>query len=240
MTRLLTCADPEAAAAHAAAEIARVLQEAVERRGVAHLSLAGGSTPRPVYVLLAGLLTDWSAVELWYGDERCVPPEDPESNHLLVSRTLLAGLPGAPEGPREHRILGELGSEAAARAYETQLRARVAPAEEGGLPVLDVALLGLGEDGHTASLFPGHPEVDDDSGALCLPVRDAPKPPPERVTLTFPVLRAARCCLLLVTGAGKASALAAVLAGSDPRVPASLLVSERLLVVADAAAAGSS
>ena len=155
-----------------------------------------------------------------------------------MASSLLAALPDPPEGPCEHRILGELGPEAAARAYETLLRAQVAPAEEGGLPALDVALVGLGEDGHTASLFPGFPEVDDDSGALCLPVRDAPKPPPERVTLSLPVLCAARCCLLLVTGAGKASALASVLAGPDPRVPASLLASERLLVVADTAAAG--
>jgi 6-phosphogluconolactonase len=240
VTRLLTFADPEAAAVHAATELARLLQEAVERRGVAHLSLAGGSTPRYTYALLAGLLEDWSAVELWYGDERCVGPEDPESNHLLVASSLLAALPDPPEGPCEHRIPGELGPEAAARAYETLLRAQVTPAEEGRLPALDVALLGLGEDGHTASLFPGFPEVLDASGALCLPVRDAPKPPPERVTLSLPVLRAARCCLLLVTGAGKASALAAVLAGPDPRVPASLLSSERLLVVADAAAAGRS
>ncbi len=123
--------------------------------------------------------------------------------------------PTRPEGPCEHRVLGELGPEAAARAYEALLRGRVAPAEEGGLPALDVALLGLGEDGHTASLFPGFPEVDDDSGALCLPVRDAPKPPPERVTLSLPVLRAARCSLLLVTGAGKAPALA-VRVGRDP------------------------
>jgi 6-phosphogluconolactonase len=214
----------------------------VERRGVAHLSLAGGSTPRPAYVRLAGLLEDWSAVELWYGDERCVAPEDPESNHKLVADSLLAHIPAASR-PLEHRIPGELGPEAAARAYEAQLRARVPPAEEdgaGGLPSFDLALLGLGEDGHTASLFPGHPEVDDDTGALCLPVRDAPKPPPARVTLSLPVLRAARCCLLLVTGAGKAAALASVLAGPDPRVPASLLASERLLVVADAAAAGTS
>ncbi len=211
----------------------------MERRGIAHLSLAGGSTPRPAYFLLAGLLEDWSAVELWYGDERCVAPEDPESNHQLVSCTLLAGLPDPPLG-RTSTASSASSAPRRPRAYETQLRARVAPAEGGGLPALDVALLGLGEDGHTASLFPGFPEVDDASGALCLPVRDAPKPPPERVTLSLPVLRAARCCLLLVTGAGKASALAAVLAGPDPRVPASLLGSERLLVVADAAAAGRS
>jgi 6-phosphogluconolactonase len=203
--------------------------------------------------MLAGLLGDWSAVELWYGDERCVPPEDPESNHKLVADSLLAHIHG-PAQPSEHRVLGELGPEEAARAYAAQLRARVAPAEEGGvgesdvedrarglpsqggLPALDVALLGIGEDGHTASLFPGDPVVEDDSGALCLPVRDAPKPPPERVTLSLPVLRAARHCLLLVTGAGKASALTAVLAGPDPRIPASLLASERLQIVADTAA----
>jgi 6-phosphogluconolactonase len=272
MTRLLTLADPEAAAAYAAQEIARVLREAVERRGVAHISLAGGSTPRRAYELLGGLLEEWSAVELWYGDERCVGPEDPESNHRLVADSLLASLPAPADplrgggrgelatpgdrraehtapaaregGPLEHRIRGELGPEEAARAYAALLRERVPPVTEGetgglgdGLPSLDLALLGLGEDGHTASLFPGHPEVQDGSGALCLPVRSAPKPPPERVTLSLPVLLAARGCLLLVTGAGKAPALASVLAGPDPRVPASLLASERLLVVTDAAAA---
>jgi 6-phosphogluconolactonase len=238
VTKLTVMPDAQAAASHAAGEIARALREALERRGVAHLSLAGGATPRRAYELLAGLVEDWSAVELWYGDERCVGPEDPESNHQLVAGSLLAGI-SAPPG-LEHRILGELGPDAAAAAYATLLRERVPAEEDGvasGLPTLDLALLGLGEDGHTASLFPGHPEVQNDSGALCLPVRDAPKPPPERVTLSLPVLRAARGCLLLVTGAGKAEALAAVLTGPDPRVPASLLTSERLHVVADAAAA---
>jgi 6-phosphogluconolactonase/glucosamine-6-phosphate isomerase/deaminase len=299
VTRLRAFPDPQAAAEHAAQEIARALEEAREQRGVAHLALAGGSTPRAAYELLAGLLDDWSAVELWYGDERCVGPEDPESNHRLVADSLLAripqslsahgqpgGRPGEEEeeeeeeaggaddlaggegrargakglaggegqargakgladgekqhraGPFEHRILGELGPEAAARAYAAELRARVASAAQGAPPTLDLALLGIGEDGHTASLFPGSPAVEDSSGALCLPVRDAPKPPPERVTLSLPVLRAARRCLLLATGAGKAVALAAVLAGPDPRVPASLLASERLQIVADAAAAG--
>lgn len=172
MTRLTTVADAESAAARAAAEIARALTDALERRGVAHLALAGGNTPRRAYELLAGLLADWSAVELWYGDERCVGPDDPESNHRLVAESLLARIPGAP--PREHRIAGELGAEQAATAYEVQLRAHVPPAGE---PALDLALLGIGEDGHTASLFPGHPEVEDGSGALCLPVHHAPKPP---------------------------------------------------------------
>jgi 6-phosphogluconolactonase len=238
MTRLTTVADAEAAAARGAQEIARALQDALGRRGAAHLALAGGSTPRRAYELLADLLPDWSAVELWYGDERCVAPDDPDSNHRLVVDSLLARIPGSP--PREHRIEGELGPDAAALAYAEELRARVPPAAEldsSGLPALDVALLGIGEDGHTASLFPGHPEVCDESGALCLPVRDAPKPPPERVTLSMPVLRAARRSLLLVTGAAKAEALAAALAGPAPEVPASLLASRRLHVVADDAAA---
>jgi 6-phosphogluconolactonase len=243
MTRLTSVADPEAAAERAAAEIARLLQDALERRGSAHLVLAGGSTPRRAYELLAGLPVDWSAVELWYGDERCVEPEDPESNHRLVAESLLAHIQGA--APREHRIPGELGPEAAAQAYAAELRARVPPAEQPQtsaagaqpreLPALDIALLGLGEDGHTASLFPGHPEVLE-SNALCLPVRDAPKPPPERVTLSLPVLRAARRCLLLATGSGKAAAVGAVLAGPDPDVPASLLASGRLHVLIDDAA----
>ena len=153
-------------------------------------------------------------MELWYGDERCVGPDDPESTHLLVVESLLAHIPGSGRaGPIEHRVRGELGPEAAAREYAEELRATVAPAEPGGLPALDVSLVGIGEDGHTASLFPGHPEVEDSSGALCLPVRNSPKPPPERVTLSLPVLRAARYSLLLVAGAGKADALAAALAG---------------------------
>ncbi len=239
MSRLTILPDPRSAAEHAAGEIARALREALERRGVAHFALSGGSTPRIAYQSLAGLLEDWSAVQLWYGDERCVGPDDPESTHLLVEEALLAHIPGSGRagGPIEHRVRGELDPETAAREYAEELRAAVPAAEPGGLPVLDVSLVGIGEDGHTASLFPGHPEVEDSSGALCLPVRNSPKPPPERVTLSLPVLRAARCSLLLVAGAGKAEALAAALAGPDPRVPASLLVSERLRVVADAAAA---
>ncbi len=261
--RLTTVADPQAAAQHAAHELARLIEESVARRGRVHVALAGGNTPRAAYELLAGLVADWSTVELWYGDERCVGPEDPDSNHRLVVESLLERIAGAR--PWEHRIEGELGAEAAAEAYERALRERVTPSAKpsssgvaapppssakppsssrdapavgaASVPVLDVALLGIGEDGHTASLFPGHPEVQDESGALCLPVHGAPKPPPDRVTLSMAVLRAARTSMLLVTGAGKADALAAALKGPDPQVPASLLGSPRLHVIADAAAA---
>ncbi len=231
MTRLTTVADPEAAAERAAQQIALILNDAVARRSVAHISLAGGNTPRRAYEILAGLLPDWSKVELWYGDERCVEPTDAQSNHQLVARSLLAGIRGAL--PVEHRIRGELGPEEAARVYAEELIARVPGDPEGEVPVLDLALLGLGEDGHTASLFPGHPEVLDESGAICLAVHAAPKPPPERVTLSLHVLRAARHCLLLATGSGKADAVAAVLDGPDPHVPASLLGSGRLYIVTD-------
>jgi 6-phosphogluconolactonase len=232
VTRLTTVADPEAAAARAAQQIAHILQDALARRGVAHLSLAGGNTPRRTYELLAGLVGDWSKIELWYGDERCVEPTDPQSNHQLVASSLLAGIRGPH--PTEHRIPGELGAVQAARVYAEELSTRLpGDAHDGGVPVLDLALLGLGEDGHTASLFPGHPELRDESGASCLAVHDAPKPPPERVTLSLRVLRAARHCLLLATGAGKADALAAVLRGPNPHVPASLLGSGRLYIVTD-------
>ncbi|HXB66085.1 MAG TPA: 6-phosphogluconolactonase [Solirubrobacteraceae bacterium] len=239
MTRVSTFPDLQAAAEHTGAEIAGALREALERRGVAHLALSGGNSPRPAYEALAGLLDDWSAVRLWYCDERCVPPDDPESTHRLVRETLLAPIAALGRTPpREHRVQGELEPEQAAHEYERELRAAVASDDGNGPPILDVALLGIGEDGHTASLFPGHPQVTDDSDALCLPVRDSPKPPPERVTLTLPVLRAARRALLLVAGAGKADALAAMLRGPDPRVPASLVASERLHVLADMAAVG--
>jgi 6-phosphogluconolactonase len=239
MTQLTTVSDGEAAARCAAEEIARIVRDARAERGVVHVSLAGGGTPRRAYELLPGLVDDWEGVELWYGDERCVAADDPDSNHRMVSESLLAAVAarrGAPPPPPlEHRIPGELGPDEAARAYGEQLRARVA-ADHDGLPVLDLALLGLGEDGHTASLFPGHPEVDA-RDQVCLPVRGAPKPPPERVTLSLDVLRAARQCLLLATGAAKADAVAAVLAGPDPHVPASLLRAGRLRIITDEAAA---
>jgi 6-phosphogluconolactonase len=235
MTRVTTVADGEAAAERAARQIAFVLEDVLARRGVAHFSLAGGNTPRGAYQHLAELVSDWSAIELWYGDERCVEAEDERSNHHLVATSLLARISGSP--PIEHRIRGELGAEAAAEAYSLELLKRMPPVEPGQPPALDVALLGLGEDGHTASLFPGHPEVNEDTQVPCLAVHNAPKPPPDRVTLSLPVLRAARHCLLLAVGASKAEAVAAVIAGQNPSIPASFLSSGRLHIVADEAAA---
>jgi 6-phosphogluconolactonase len=240
VTSLTTCADAEAAAKRAATEIARRLHSARRERGSAHLALSGGSTPARTYELLASELADWSGVELWFADERCVGPQDEQSNYLLAKRTLIDAADGlAPQGI--HRMLGELGPEEGAIAYAGELREH-APAQPAGAdgsprpPTLDVIVLGIGPDGHVASLFPGAPTLDADERQLCLGVRDSPKPPPERITLTLPVLHAAQRCVLLATGAGKADAVNAMLGDASRHVPASLLRRGRLSVIVDDAA----
>jgi 6-phosphogluconolactonase len=240
MTRITTFADPEATAERAAVEIARTVESARELRGVAHLTLSGGSTPARTYELLASALDDWEGVEIWFADERCVPPEDAESNYRLAAETLLG--PAAIDPTHVHRMDGELGPDEGARRYAEALRTGVASdraspsSGSSALPVLDLIALGIGPDGHVASLFPGASTLDAGEQALCLGVHESPKPPPERITLSLAVLRAARRCLLLATGAGKADAIAAALGEPTHHVPASLLVRERLTVIVDDAA----
>jgi 6-phosphogluconolactonase len=233
MTRLTTNACPEATAERASVEIARALERARELRGVAHLALSGGSTPARTYELLADALEDWDGIEIWFADERCVAPEDEESNYRLAAETLLR--PAEIDPTRVHRMEGELGPEEGARRYADALRAQIPPTAQE-LPVLDLIVLGIGPDGHVASLFGGASTLDAGAQAICLAVHDSPKPPPERITLSLAVLRAARRCLLLATGAGKADAIAAALAEPSHHVPASLLVRERLTVIVDDAA----
>lgn len=233
MTHLTTCVDAATVARRASSEIARHLEATRAEHGVAHLALSGGSTPTRTYELLAGEPVDWSGVEVWFADERCVPPDDPESNYRLASETLLG--PAAIGSGRVHRMEGELGPEEAARRYALALGDGVSRREHE-LPVLDLIVLGIGPDGHVASLFPGAATLKAPQQELCLGVWDSPKPPPERVTLSLAVLRAAERCLLLVTGAGKADAVSAMLAEPSNHVPASLLRRERLTVIADDAA----
>ncbi len=237
MTRLTTLADTESVAQRAALQIARELQAARHARGSAHLALSGGTTPGGAYELLADELEDWEGIEVWFADERCVGPEDPESNYLLARQTLLTAADIADE--QVHRMQGELGPEAGAERYAQALRERVAAeaGETDAVPALDVVVLGIGPDGHVASLFPGAPTLDADARAVCLPVHDSPKPPPERITLSLHVLRAARACVLLATSASKSDAVAAMLGEPSPHVPASLLRRGRLSVIVDDAAA---
>ena len=223
-------ADAGAIAARAARTFEQLVEAAIDARGIAHVALAGGTTPAKAYELIA--LPLWSGVELWFGDERCVGPEDPDSNYRMVAETLL----GHAGGATVHRIEGELGAEAAASAYETELRGRL-EMDGAGMAVFDLVLLGIGEDGHTASLFPGDPVLDA-RGVACVPVHNAPKPPPDRVSLALEVLRAARACVLLASGTGKAAALAGALGEPTNKVPSSLLARERLTIIADGDALG--
>jgi 6-phosphogluconolactonase len=232
--------DAEAAARLCAERVAAAIEQARATRGSAHIALAGGSTPARTYELLAELMTDWRNVHLWFGDERCVPLDDPDSNHLLLTRTLLDRLPAARAQPMVHAVTraGDGDPPAAAAAYERALRASVSGAAgaRAGLPMLDLALLGLGEDGHTASLFPDDPALAEHE-RLVVAVR-GPKPPPDRVTCTLPLLRAARAIIVLTAGAGKVQAVRAMLAGPSPHTPASLLGDDAAVeLIADRAAA---
>ncbi len=206
--------DAAALARGSAREILRRADASLAARGAFHLALAGGSTPRATYSELAGLDADLSRWHVWFGDERCVPPEHGDSNYRMAAE---AWLDRAPRPPGHvHRIRTESGDPArAARAYERELLEHL-----GEPPRLDLVLLGLGADGHTASLFPGSPALREDA-ALVVPAR-ASAPPFERVTLTARALSLAREVLVLVSGSTKAPALAAALAGSA--LPAELPV----------------
>jgi 6-phosphogluconolactonase len=176
------------------------------------IALSGGDSPGPAYELAAGLEPDWSPARLWWGDERCVPPADERSNYLLVKRTLLDRIERQPA--EVHRIRGELGGEAAAAEYERELE---------GIE-LGLALQGIGDDGHTASLFPGSPLLEErERRAVAVPHEEV-----ERVTMTLPVLSGAERVVFLVVGEGKADAVGRAFSGDpSPETPASLLRSER-------------
>jgi 6-phosphogluconolactonase len=206
-------ADAEAVAQRACEWIAAAAQAAIRERGVFRLVLAGGGTPQRAYALLATTRQDWDRWEIFWGDERCLPVEHVERNSRMSLPT-----------ERRFPIPAELGAEAAALAYAQTIHDK--------LP-FDVVMLGMGEDGHTASLFPG---FVDDPTALTQTVFDAPKPPPERVSLSVAALQACWQQLVLVTGAGKVDALAQWRAGA--RLPIALAVREDACLLVDAAAHG--
>lgn len=193
-------------AAEAEKEAAELLADRARQGG--HIALSGGSTPRPAYQEAARLEPDWSRTELWFADERCVPPDDERSNYRLVRESLLDRLDRAPA--IEHRVRGELSPEAAAQAYEAELRG----------VVFDLVLLGIGPDGHTASLFPNDPALDE----LSRPAVAVPRADVDRVTVTIPPLSASETVVFLVAGSQKADAVARAFGGEpDPATPASLV-----------------
>jgi 6-phosphogluconolactonase len=193
----------------AARRVAELLAGAA--RAAQEIALTGGSTPARAYELAAELEPEWSDAGVWWGDERCVPPEDERSNFGLAKRTLLDNLERQPG--RVHRIRGEDVPTEAAAAYDRELRGMT----------LDLVLLGLGPDGHVASLFPDAPGLAE-AERLAIPVEPKLDPYVERVTLTPPALRSARRIVFMVTGAQKAEAVERALAGPpEPTVPGSMI-----------------
>ncbi|MCS6992594.1 MAG: 6-phosphogluconolactonase [Anaerolineales bacterium] len=202
--------NPPALVNYAANLFAQMAAAAPERFSVA---LSGGSTPRALYERLAtnemAKRIPWEKVHLFWGDERCVPPDHPESNYGLTAAALLSRIPLPAENV--HRVRGELPPAEAASLYEAELRAFF-----GETPAFDLVFLGMGEDGHTASLFPGSPALAE-SVRWAVEVEHTAPPPPlvSRVTLTFQVLNAARQVVFLVTGAAKAGMFAQVWHGAS-------------------------
>ncbi len=197
---------------HAAARyVVQVANEALAEHGHFTIALSGGSTPKKLYSLLAlepyRNQIDWTKVEIFWADERCVPPDDAESNFHLAHEVMLSKLP-IPAGQIHRMPADESDRVAASAAYEQELR-RVFGTD--GVPNFDLIQLGLGPEAHTASLFP-HQASLRETERLVMPVT-VPKPPPPRLTLTPPVLNAANHILFLVTGAEKADAVRAVLEG---------------------------
>ncbi|HEV2785881.1 MAG TPA: 6-phosphogluconolactonase, partial [Solirubrobacteraceae bacterium] len=171
------------------------------------------STPRHAYELAAGAGADWSGATAWFGDERCVPPNHPDSNFGMADAALFARL---ERPPAVRRMQGELGPDAGAAAYEAEIREHL-----GADARWDLLLLGLGPDGHTASLFPGKPEVDERSRLVAGVPLAGMEPQVPRITLTLPAINAARSIVFLVTGEGKADTVAFVFGPSpDLALPA--------------------
>jgi 6-phosphogluconolactonase len=205
---------------------AQVVGERLAEAGSAggHLVLTGGSAAGPAYEQAARLETDWSKTELWWGDERCVPPDDDLSNYKLAKDTLLDKVTTGAV----HRMHGELGRDVGAARYEEEL---------GALDRFDLVLLGLGPDGHVASLFPNQPTLDERE-RRAIGAEAKLEPYVDRITLTLPMLNAARLVVFIVSGENKADAVKRGFA-DDPSAatPGSLVRGEETLVVLDPPAA---
>jgi 6-phosphogluconolactonase len=227
---------PQAVADEVAGWIAEAARRAVDDHGHFSIALAGGSTPRLLYQTLAqppmaGRI-DWSAWRVYFGDERASPPDDPSSNYRLAQTTLLSHV--AVDPAHVHRMPAERPDLDAAAAEYSDLLAASLPAGPGGVPRLDVILLGLGENGHTASLFPGTPALDVTDRWATRGLADYE--PFDRMTLTFPAINAAAAVAFMVTGTAKREPLGAT---ADGRVPASRVrpADGRLVWFLDSAAA---
>jgi 6-phosphogluconolactonase len=205
--------DVELVVLETADDVAHAVAERLARaaRAGGHIALTGGKTPEQAYEKAAQQEPDWGKVELWWSDERCVPPDDELSNFHLAKRTLLDNLGSAPRGV--HRIKGELGKDEAAADYEREL----------GDTVFDLELLGVGPDGHVASLFPNAPTLQEQQRRV-LPADPGLEPFVDRVTLSIPALCSAHQIVFALAGADKADAARRAFASEPgPGTPASLV-----------------
>ncbi len=220
--------DAETAALAAAARFVEIGQGAIDERGRFCVALAGGATPARMYEILAaarGRALDWKRVHVFFGDERCVPPDHPSSNYATTRRGLLDRI--ELEQRRVHRIEGELQPpERAAERYESMLRTFFG-ATEAGPPTactFDLVLLGVGEDAHTASLFPGSQALTEERRWAMHTQAPGGVEPRDRITLTLPVINAARRVMFLVSGGNKSRVIRPLLAGlGDPGWPAAMV-----------------
>jgi len=235
------CPDKDSVARAAADVFVSLAPQPHEKRTPFRVVLAGGTTPAALYALLASAeyrhRVAWKQVMFFFGDERAVPSDHPDSNYRAAHDALFIPLDIPPQNVYQMKGLGS-DLDAAAAEYERILQSAF---ERMRVPQFDLIFLGMGSDGHTASLFPGSPALAERT-RLVVPVTDAPKPPPRRLTLTFPVLNAARLVLFMVTGADKAPALREVLRGavSPDRYPAQCVRpgATRLAWLVDEAAGG--
>ncbi len=202
----------EVLAGGAAGYILSAMQETLAVQDRFAMMLSGGSTPRAVYTLLASSpykqAVDWSQVHIFWGDERCVPPDHPDSNYRMAGEVLISKVDLPAENV--HRIRGEIPPDQAAASYEIAISSYFG--SETAFPHFDLILLGMGEDGHIASLFPGSPAINETARWVVAVDHDQPPPPlVSRVTVTLPVINAARRVALIVAGEAKASTVAATL-----------------------------
>jgi len=188
-------------------KILALADTAIRERGAFRIVLAGGSTPKSVYAMLKDVQADWAHWHIYHNDDRCLPANHPERNSLMARQTWLNHV--TIPANQIHDIPAELGNIEGAKAYAKTI---------ADVPEFDLVLLGLGEDGHTASLFPNHPV---DNSAQVVPVFDAPKPPAERITMSQQRLSHTRQVIFLVTGAGKQQAVDDWRAGVE--IPATLI-----------------
>jgi 6-phosphogluconolactonase len=210
---LVVLSDLNAVAREAADRMVALARQAIAARGRFTAALSGGSTPRVLFALLAGETyrgeLDWDKTLVFWSDERCVFPEHADSNYRLAHDTLLSKVP--IPAANVHRARGEINPEQAALEYEQSVRREVKEPTEVGTPSFDLILLGMGPDGHTASLFPGTPAIRERTKLVV--ANFVPKLNAHRITFTPPLINAASNAMFLVAGADKADALRAVLEG---------------------------